>query len=92
MHDGYARGLGIPTVPGVITVDPLSETPPYVQIADQLRELIRSGKIARGQPIPSVHALIQQTGVAKNTASKAVRVLKDEGLVGQVPGRGVYVK
>lgn len=77
---------------GVITIDLLSETPPYVQLADQLRAMISAGEIGKGQPIPSIHALIQQTGLAKNTVSKAVGVLKGEGLVGQVPGRGVYVR
>jgi DNA-binding GntR family transcriptional regulator len=34
---------------------------------------------------------MQEHGVARLTARKAVRVLADEGLVEVVPGRGVYV-
>jgi GntR family transcriptional regulator len=35
--------------------------------------------------------LMQEHGVARGTAAKAVRLLVDEGLVRIVPGRGAYV-
>jgi len=34
---------------------------------------------------------MQEHGVAKGTAEKALRVLRNEGLARTVPGRGVYV-
>jgi GntR family transcriptional regulator len=42
-------------------------------------------------PIPSESALMQEHGVARETARKAVRVLAAEGLVYVVQGRGAYV-
>ena len=41
--------------------------------------------------IPSESTLMQEYGVARETARKAVRVLVAEGLVYVVQGRGAYV-
>ncbi len=43
------------------------------------------------RPIPSETQLVQEFGVARLTARKAVRVLIDEGMVYVVGGRGSYV-
>ncbi|HUY46260.1 MAG TPA: GntR family transcriptional regulator [Streptosporangiaceae bacterium] len=51
----------------------------------------RPGGSSRGYPLPSINALMQEHGVAKGTAEKALRVLRNEGLARTVPGRGVYV-
>ena len=40
---------------------------------------------------PSLVTLVQEYGVARGTAAKAVRVLVNEQLVRIVPGRGAYV-
>ena len=74
-----------------MTIDPLGETPVYQQLADILRERIRSGELQPNRPIPSLVALVQEYAVARGTASKAVAVLVDEGLVRQVPGKGAFV-
>jgi GntR family transcriptional regulator len=74
-----------------VPVDHLSGEPVYLQLAAILREEITSGRIEPGYPLPSINALMQEHGVAKGTAEKALRVLRDEGLARTVPGRGVYV-
>jgi GntR family transcriptional regulator len=74
-----------------VTIDHLSGTPVYVQLAAILRDRIRSGDLAPDRPLPSYMTLMQEHGVARGTAAKAVRVLVDEGLVRIVPGRGAYV-
>jgi DNA-binding GntR family transcriptional regulator len=53
--------------------------------------MIASGEIAPRQPMPSIKSITQRYGVAKGTAEKALGVLRDEGLVVTVPGRGIYV-
>jgi GntR family transcriptional regulator len=75
-----------------VTVDPISEVPMYVQLADLLRAQIKSGEIAQGHPLPSLETLRQEHEVARGTAAKAVRVLVAEGIVIQVPGKGAYVR
>jgi len=74
-----------------VTIDHLPGEPVDLQLARILREMITSGKIAARQPMPSIKSITQQYGVAKGTAEKALGVLRDEGLVVTVPGRGIYV-
>jgi DNA-binding GntR family transcriptional regulator len=63
----------------------------YVRIADLLRQRITAGQIKAGQPVPSITALTQDHGVARQTAAKALQMLESEGLVYRVPGLGYYV-
>jgi DNA-binding GntR family transcriptional regulator len=74
-----------------VGIDHLSGTPVYVQLAEILRAAIVSGELAPDRPLPSYTTLMQEHGIARGTAEKAVQVLRDEGLVRTVPGRGVYV-
>lgn len=74
-----------------MTVDHEGKTPVYLQIAAILRAAIERGDYAPGRAIPSETRLMQEHGVARLTARKAVRVLADEGLVEVVQGRGAYV-
>jgi DNA-binding GntR family transcriptional regulator len=74
-----------------VTIDPLGETPVYQQLAGILRGRIASGEIRPGRPLPSYDRLMQEYGVARGTAAKAVGLLVSEGLARVVPGRGTFV-
>jgi GntR family transcriptional regulator len=74
-----------------VTLDPLSGTPVYLQLAAILRGQIESGKLEPDRPLPSLVTLVQEYAVARGTAAKAVQVLVGEGLVVIVPGRGAFV-
>ena len=68
-------------------------TPVYRQLAGILRRRIEDGRIRPGHAIPSEKLLEQEFGVARNTARKAIAVLRDEEeLVETVQGRGTYVR
>lgn len=56
-----------------------------------LRARIESGELAPKQRLPSIAGLVQEYGIARTTASKALRVLVDEGLAEVVQGWGTYV-
>ncbi len=75
-----------------MVIRPDSATPVYVQLADILRERIASGQLAPDTPLPSENSLLQEFGVARGTARKAIRILRDEGIVVTVRGKGSYVK
>lgn len=83
------RGL-LPSV-RIMAIDRDSPVPPSKQIAADLRARITSGDIPPGRRIPSLTELEQQYDVARDTLRKAVRILRDEGLVETVQGMGVYV-
>jgi len=72
-------------------IDPTSDRPVYRQIADHLRDEIRSGRLAAGEPLPSETVLSEEYGVTRVTARRAIEVLKIEGLVHSERGRGVFV-
>jgi DNA-binding GntR family transcriptional regulator len=78
-------------MPAREAVDPQSATPVYVQVADILRTRIESGQLLPDRPVPSETQLQQEFGVARGTARKAIAVLRDQGLVITVMGRGSYV-
>ena len=65
---------------------------PHRQIAAWLRARIEAGEFRPGEdPLPSEKDLVDLFGVARDTARRAVQVLRDEGLVETIPHRGTYV-
>lgn len=72
-----------------MSVDPSNPDPLYVQLADILRGQIQRGELT-GR-VPSIKTLSQEYGVAMGTADKALAVLRDEGLIRSVIGRGAFV-
>ncbi len=74
-----------------MTVDHEAPEPVYQQVASILRERVASGGLAPRRPIPSESTLMQEYGIARETARKAVWLPADEGLVFTVQGRGTYV-
>ncbi len=75
----------------VCEIDHEGPVPVYQQLANILREEIMSGRLRAGRPVPSERTLVQTYGVAVGTIKKAMQVLRNEGLVYTVIGRGVYV-
>lgn len=72
-------------------IDPRAPEPPYRQIAADLVAEIKRGELVPGRPLPSEKELVERYGVARNTARSALAVLREQGLVYTVPGRGTYV-
>jgi DNA-binding GntR family transcriptional regulator len=73
-------------------INPRGAEPPYRQIAAWLRSRIEAGEFRPSEdPLPSEKDLMQLFGVARDTARRAVQLLRDEGLVVTVPQRGTYV-
>ena len=69
----------------------MSPVPPYVQIADDLRARIIDGEFAPGTRLPGVETIVQETGVARMTARKALRVLREQRWAIVTVGLGTYV-
>ena len=60
--------------------------PVYRQVAAVIRARIESAEIPDGRAVPSEKQLMGEYGIARETARKAVKVLRDEGLVEIVQG------
>jgi GntR family transcriptional regulator len=75
-----------------VTVDHLDPTPLYEQLAAVLRQMIKSGELRPRDPVPSESQLQQEYGVSRGTIRRALDILRDEGLVVTIAGRGTFVK
>jgi GntR family transcriptional regulator len=82
--------IGVATVNGV-TVDHDSDQPVYQQIAQIIRRRIDAGEIPPRRRIPSEQDMVQEFGVARVTARRAVAWMREQGWVYTVPQRGTYV-
>ncbi|MGW6391574.1 TetR/AcrR family transcriptional regulator C-terminal domain-containing protein [Streptomyces sp. NPDC055103] len=69
----------------------MTTEPPYLAIAAELRRRIRTGELSPGDRVPSTRAVTREWGVAMATATKALGVLRREGLVRVEPGVGTVV-
>ncbi|WNO73081.1 GntR family transcriptional regulator [Streptomyces sp. AM8-1-1] len=65
--------------------------PPYQHAADELRGDILKGQLKPGEQMPSIRELQDRFGVANMTARSALNVLRDEGLIYTIHGRGSFV-
>ena len=72
-------------------LDRESKIPASQQIAAIIRAQIQAGEIPPGRAIPSRKTIEQEFGVAAGTADKAVKILRDEGLVETSFGLGIFV-
>ena len=79
------------TVDPLIAVDPEFETPPYVQIFEQIRAAIERGELTSGTVLPTVRQLAGDLGVATNTVARAYTDLKNDGWLVSEGRRGTRV-
>ncbi|MFP5307010.1 MAG: GntR family transcriptional regulator, partial [Gammaproteobacteria bacterium] len=67
-------------------------TPAYRRIADELGDLIRSGRIGAGTRLPAVRELAEQRGVSISTAIGALRMLELRDLAEARPRSGYFAR
>jgi GntR family transcriptional regulator len=68
-----------------------SGVPPYLQIAQQVKEAMRLGQLSVGDQLPTVREVVAQIVIHPNTVFKAYRELEQEGLVASRPSHGTFV-
>ncbi len=74
-----------------IQVTPGSSLPIYRQVVDQIRGAVATGKLAVGDPLPSVRSLASELVINPNTIAKAYALLVRDGVLQSQQGRGYFV-
>ncbi len=72
-------------------IDPSDPAPLYLQVAAEIRRAIADGEATRGDRLPLARDLATVLQVNTNTVLRALRTLRDEGLLDFRRGRGITV-
>lgn len=67
------------------------ERPVYLRLRDKIAEMILSGSVRDGDPLPSVRSLAAEYGANPLTVAKAYQTFQDEGLILVRRGVGMFV-
>jgi GntR family transcriptional regulator len=65
--------------------------PIYLQVANQVKTLVASGRLSPGDEIPPIRVLAQQLLVNPNTVARAYLELERAGVVVKRHGSGTYI-
>jgi GntR family transcriptional regulator len=79
-------------MPAVLTVDPRSGVPIYLQIIEQIKRSIALGVLQVGEQLPTVKQLAIDLTVNPNTVARAYRDLERDQVIETAPGRGSFVR
>lgn len=74
-----------------IIISNSSEEPIYLQIVNQLKEIIINGKLEELKPLPSIRNLAKELKISVITTKRAYDELEREGFIVTVAGKGSYV-
>jgi GntR family transcriptional regulator len=75
----------------LFSVFPNSGLPIYRQLIDQVRRHVASGRLARGDFLPSVRQVALELEVNPMTVSKAYSLLERDGVVELLRGQGMRI-
>jgi GntR family transcriptional regulator len=74
-----------------IKIDFRTGAPIYIQIIEQVQQMVASGELKPGDQLPTVRQLATDLRVNFNTVARAYRVLDEAGLISTQQGRGTYI-
>jgi GntR family transcriptional regulator len=74
-----------------VKIDPSDRLDLHEQVAAEIRRAIAGGEAKPGERLPPAKDLAAELGVNTNTVLRALRVLRDEGLLEFRRGRGITV-
>jgi GntR family transcriptional regulator len=74
-----------------LRLDFQNREPIYLQIVDQVKQMVASGALKPGDQLPTVREVAAEIRINFNTAARAYRMLHEEGVISTQQGRGTFV-
>jgi GntR family transcriptional regulator len=74
-----------------ILISFFSQVPIYEQIQNQIKELVLTGELKTGEPLPSIRLMAKDLKVSLITVRRAYEELEREGVITSLQGRGCFV-
>jgi len=71
--------------------DPVPDRLLYEQVAEHLAARIRAGELEPGRRLPPEPEVGTEYGVAFHTVRSAMRLLREQGLIVTIQGKGTFV-
>ncbi|MEU8103481.1 GntR family transcriptional regulator [Nonomuraea muscovyensis] len=72
-------------------LDRKGPVPIYQQIAQLIHERVTRGELAIGDPVPSEASLEEEFQIARTTARRVARELRERGIAHTVRGQGTFI-
>ncbi|MDR3080052.1 MAG: winged helix-turn-helix domain-containing protein [Streptomyces sp.] len=72
-------------------IDPTKIAYIYMQVADYIAGQIADGTLSPGARLPGERALAEEYGVAFLTVRRAMKELRERGLVVTLPAKGTFI-
>lgn len=64
----------------------------WKQVAAEIKRRIEAGQYQPGMPIPAERRLAEELGVAIGTIRRAVKALREAGVLETLPQKGTFVR
>lgn len=74
-----------------IHITPADGVPIYLQIVNQVKYLVASGRLSPGEELPPIRVLAERLVINPNTVARAYRDLEQAGVVEKRRTAGTYV-
>ena len=75
-----------------IIISNSSDKPKYEQITDQIKNMVMSGQLKEGMPLPSMRTLAKDLRISVITTKRAYEELERDGFIATMVGKGSFVK
>ncbi|UII55226.1 GntR family transcriptional regulator [Cytobacillus spongiae] len=75
----------------LITIDPESDIPIFIQLTNEIIEAIARGSLSTGDTLPSVRSLASDLSINMHTVNKSYHELVSKGIIEIVPKKGAVI-
>jgi GntR family transcriptional regulator len=74
-----------------IAIDTEDSNPPFAQLIEQIKQVVSSGELSPGDPLPSIRQLANDLELNNKTVAKAYRLLERDSVIQSRGYRGTFV-